>query len=336
MMWIRRNDSVDWLFLMPIMVFGVFLASCTTPAITDDDRDELDQIEIAMGFRPDVQFAPLYVMVEQGHAHDAGLEMEFTHLPETEAVELIAADELQFAIVSGEQVLLAREQGLPIVYVMAWWQDYPVAIAAPQESGIMHVDDLAGKRVGIPGLYGASYIGLRALLSAEGMDVDSLSLDSIGYTQVEALHQGLEDAVVIYANNEPVQLEALGMPLNIIRVADHVQLASNGLVTSERVVAENPELVRRLVRAFRRGLEETISDPDEAFEISKLYVEGLEAANISVQRDILKGSIKFWTAERIGYSDPLAWKNMQNVLIDMGLLQEEVDLAEAYTNEFLE
>jgi NitT/TauT family transport system substrate-binding protein len=90
------------------------------------------------------------------------------------------------------------------------------------------------------------------------------------------------------------------------------------------------------VRAFRRGLEETISNPDEAFEISKLYVEGLEAANISVQRDILKGSIKFWTAERIGYSDPLAWKNMQNVLIEMGLLQEEVDLAGAYTNEFLE
>ena len=335
-MWIRQNDSVDWLILIPILVLSVLLANCTTPGNTDDEPEELDQLEIAMGFRPDVQFAPMYMMVEQGYARDAGLEIEFRHLPETEAVELIAANELQFAIVSGEQVLLAREQGLPIVYVMAWWQDYPVAVAAPQESGIMHVNDLAGKRVGIPGLYGASYIGLRALLSAEDMDVDSLSLDSIGYTQVEALHQGLEDAVVIYANNEPVQLEALGMPLNIIRVADHVQLASNGLVTSERVVAENPELVRRLVRAFRRGLEETISDPDEAFEISKLYVEGLEAANLSVQRDILEGSIKFWTAERIGYSDPLAWKNMQNVLIDMGLLQEEVDLAEAYTNEFLE
>lgn len=335
-MWIRQNDSVDWLILVPVLVLGVFLASCTTPAITDDELDELDQVEMAMGFRPDVQFAPMYVMMEQGHARDAGLEIEITHLPETEAVELIAADELQFAIVSGEQVLLAREQGLPIVYVMAWWQDYPVAIAAPQESGIMQVGDLAGKRVGIPGLYGASYIGLRALLSAEDVDVDSLFLDSIGYTQVEALHQGLEDAVVIYANNEPVQLEALGMPLNIIRVADHVQLASNGIVTSERVAAENPELVRRLVGAFSRGLEETISDPDEAFEVSKLYVEGLDAVKSSVQRDILTGSIKFWTAEQLGYSDPLAWKNMQNVLIEMGLLQEEVDLTEAYTNEFLE
>ena len=333
---IRRNDSEDWLILIPIFVLGVLLTGCSTPGITDDGQDELDQIEMAMGFRPDVQFAPMYMMMEGGHARDEGLEIEITHLPETEAVELIAADELQFAIVSGEQVLLAREQGLPIVYVMAWWQDYPVAIATSQDSGIMYVDDLAGKRVGIPGLYGASYIGLRALLSAEDVDVDSLLLDSIGYTQVEALHQGLEDAVVIYANNEPVQLEALGMPLNIIRVADHVQLASNGIVTSERVVAENPELVRRLVRAFMRGLEETISDPDEAFEVSKLYVEGLEAVTTSVQRDILKESIKFWTVEQIGYSDPLAWKNMQNVLIEMGLLQEEVDLTGAYTNEFLE
>lgn len=335
-MWIRQNDSVDWLILIPILVLGVLLASCTTPAITGDEQDELEQIEMAMGFRPDIQFAPMYMMVEHGHARDAGLEIEFTHLPETEAVELIAADELQFAIVSGEQVLLAREQGLPVVYVMAWWQDYPVAIAASQDSGIKEIGDLAGKRVGIPGLYGASYIGLRALLSAGDMDVDSLFLDSIGYTQVEALHQGLEDAVVIYATNEPIQLEALGMPLNIIRVADHVQLASNGLITNERMVAENPELIRRLVGAFKRGIEETISDPDEAFEVSKLYVEGLAAANTSVQLDILKESIKFWTTEQIGASDPLAWENMQKVLIEMGLLQEGVDLAEAYTNEYLE
>ncbi len=335
-MWIRQNSSVDRLILIPIMALGVLLASCATPAITDEEGDQLDRIEMAMGFRPDVQFAPMYMMVEQGYARDAGLEIEFTHLPETEAVELVAADELQFAIVSGEQVLLAREQGLPIVYVMAWWQDYPVAIAASQESGIVNVEDLAGKRVGIPGLYGASYIGLRALLSAADMDVESLLLDSIGYTQVEALHQGLEDAVVIYATNEPIQLKALGMPVNIIRVADHVQLASNGLVTSEKVVTENPELVRRVVAAFKLGLEESIADPDKAFEVSKKYVEGLGEENTPVQRDILMESIKFWTAERLGFSDPDAWANMQNVLIEMGLLQEEVDLTEAFTNEFLE
>jgi NitT/TauT family transport system substrate-binding protein len=123
--------------------------------------------------------------------------------------------------------------------------------------------------------------------------------------------------------------------VEIIRVADYVHLTSNGLITNQTIIAENPDLVRRMVEAILKGLNDTISDPIQAYEISKLYVEGLEQADETVLRGVLNASIEFWKADRLGYSDPVSWENMQLVLLEMGLLNDALDLDQAFTNEFL-
>jgi NitT/TauT family transport system substrate-binding protein len=297
-----------------------------------------EHIRLPMGYIPNVQYAPFYVAVEHGYFQEAGIELEFDYSFETDGVKLVGAGELPFSLVSGEQVLLARAQGLPVVYVMAWWQDYPVAVAAPADSGIRTPEDLAGKRFGIPGLFGASYVGYRALLHAAGLPENVATLDSIGFNQVEALAVGQEDAVVVYANNEPLQLAARGLPVNVIRVADYVQLASNGLLSSEATLRDHPELVRAMLRATLRGVEQAIADPEAAFEICKKYVEGLAALSPEeqdLQRAVLAASIEFWRSDRPGYSDPAAWENMHALLLEMGLLADPLDIQQAFTNDYL-
>jgi NitT/TauT family transport system substrate-binding protein len=295
----------------------------------------LEHIRLPMGYIPNVQFAPFYIAVEKGYFRDAGIEIEFDYSFETDGVKLVGADTLQFAVVSGEQVLLARAQDLPVVYVMAWWRDYPVAVVARTADNIRTPQDLAGKKIGLPGLYGANYIGLRALLASAGLQESDVTLDSIGFNQVEALAAGQDQAVVVYANNEPIQLGARGIDVDVIRVADYVQLASNGLITNEQTVAENPALVEAMVAAVRRGIADALADPDEAYEICKKYVEGLAQADEAVQREVLKTSIEFWRTDTIGQSNPEAWENMHELLLDMDLLTQPLDLNKAFTNEFV-
>ncbi len=302
----------------------LFLAGCGRKPLT-----------LAMGYRPDVQFAPLYVSEAKGYFRQAGLDVSFQHMDENQAAALVGAGELSFAVVSGEQVLLARAQGLPIVYVAAWYQQYPVSVIAKREQGILSPADLKGKSIGLPGLYGANYIGLRALLHAGGLSEADVHLESVGYTQAEALATDRVQAAVVYIANEPLKLRAEGYDLTELRVADYVQLTGNGLITSEQVIAENPALVRRMVEAFLKGLEYTIAHPDEAYEIAKGYVENLAQADESLQKQVLATSITLWRADTLGYSEPQAWENMQNVLLEMGLLTEPLDLSRAFTNEFL-
>jgi len=295
----------------------------------------LVNIRLPLGYIPNIQFAPLYVAQEKGYYRQEGLSVVFDYAQETDGLALVGAGDIQFSIASGEQVPLARAQGLPVVYVMAWYQKYPVSVVSPVAEGILAPKDLAGKKIGLPGLYGANYVGLSALLYSAGLKESDVSLDSIGYTQVESLVAGRDQAVSVYTANEPLQLRARGYAVNELRVSDFVQLASNGLITNEKTIRENPALVRSMVRATLKGLQDTINNPEEAYQISKRYVENLAQADETVQKKILATSIELWKTDRLGYSDPVAWQNMQDVLLSMGWLKAPLDLSAAFSNDFL-
>jgi NitT/TauT family transport system substrate-binding protein len=319
-----------------LITLGVaFALSACANSQSTNDTGELTRIRLPMGYIPNIQFAPFYVAVEKGYFREAGIELEFDYNFETKGVELVGAGELPFAVVSGEQVLLARAQGLPVTYVAAWYQQYPVSVVAKSELGVLVPQDLKGKKIGLPGLFGANYVGLRALLFEAGMSESDVTLDAIGFNQVELVATDQQNIIVGYAANEPIQLRAQGIAVTEMRVADYVQLASNGILASEKVIAEDPELVRAFVGAFLKGLADTIADPDEAFSLSASSIPNFADLDSEVQKQILEISIEQWRAERLGYSDPQAWENMQNVLLDMGLITEEMDLNKAFTNEFV-
>ncbi len=234
-------------------------------------------------FIPNIQFAPVYVAMEKGYFAEQGINLTVEYGDEPDGAVLIAAGERQFGIISGEQVIQARANGLPLVYTYEWFQQFPIGIVTGTESGIESAEDLIGRKVGIPGRFGASYSGLVALLAGVNLTETDIQLEEIGFNAPDVFCLGGVEAAVVYINNEPLQIEQRAQTgncgavtgVNVINVAEVADLVSNGVVTNEQLIAEKPDLVQAVVGAFDRGLRDSIDNPASAYLFSARQVENL-------------------------------------------------------------
>ncbi|GIV81763.1 MAG: nitrate ABC transporter substrate-binding protein [Anaerolineae bacterium] len=305
----------------------------------DEESGGMTKVTLFMSYIPSVQFAPVYVAAERGYFAEEGIDIAFENsFNEADGVERIASNDLQFGLISGEQVILARANDRPVVYVFEWYHRFPVGIVSPADLNITKPEDLKGRVVGVPGPQGASYIGLRALLNAAGMSEDDLGeLRSIGFAAAENICEGKVEASVVYIVNEPLTIQQQCTEVNVIEVSDYATLVSNGLVTNEQTIRDKPELVRGMVRALQRGVADVIADPDAAFEIAVTkYVKDLPADQYDTQRQVLLNSIELWRSDELGRTNPDAWQTTQDILIQAGLLDAPLDdLSACYNMDFL-
>ncbi len=311
-------------------VLSVMLAACagaSTPAIKT-------KVRLPMGFIANVQYAPFYMAVDKGYFAAEGIEIEFDYKFETDGVKLVGAGELPFAIVSGEQVVLARAQGLPVKYVAQWYRKYPIALFSLAEKGINSPADLKGKTVGLPGFFGATYVGWRAYLQANGLQESDVNAQEIGFTQAAAVQQGKVDAAVGYVVNEPIVLTQNGFKVTTVNIGEQVNMVANGLMTNEKTIKDNPALVKGMVKAMLRGIDDTIKNPDEAMKVTAKFVEGFKTDDVT-QKAVLAATIDTMKGAKLGVSDAAAWSNTQDILMSMGQVKEKADVNTFFTNEFV-
>jgi NitT/TauT family transport system substrate-binding protein len=122
-------------FTLPFLLISITaLTACNVSQ--PKDNTALREITLNLTYIPNVQFAPFYVAIENGYFEDEGLIPRLAYGNEADFVSLLGADKEKFMLASGEQVLLARSQGLPIVEVLGWYKDYPVGVVSLKRAGI--------------------------------------------------------------------------------------------------------------------------------------------------------------------------------------------------------
>jgi NitT/TauT family transport system substrate-binding protein len=337
------NTKLALRIVLPLIMLALGLAACTSAPTRPVASDEtaapaLETVALGLGFIPNVQFAPYYVGIEKGFYRDAGINLELSYGFENDYLKLVGVGEYPFMVGSGDQVVLGRAQGLPVRYVLNWYSRYPVVVFAKADRAITTPADLAGKRVGIPGAFGASYVALRGILEAAGLNEQEIKLESIGFTQAAAVSEDKVDAAVDYAVNGPVVLALAGIPTTQIALDDYLVIPANGIVTNETMIAERPELVQAMVRATQQAIDYTLANPDEAFAIALKSVPEAGGDNESASRAVFDASLAYWTPRKgqtPGATDLADWQAAAEFMQRIGLVDTVVDAGTLFTNQFV-
>lgn len=298
----------------------------------------MDSVTLSMGYIPNVQFAPFYLADARGYYAAAHIKVTFDYKFSPDIVKLIGAGNVTFGNVEADQVVVGRASGLQVTSVLTQYQRFPVVIFAKQSSHIRGWADLRGKTIGIPALYGASYLGLLAALQAAHLTTHDVKIETIGYTQVAQVAVHHVDAAVGYAMNEPVELAHLGYKVTVLPIASLSPLAGAGVVTSQRLIQQRPDLVRRFAQATYRGLSDTNANPAAAFAASRHYITGISGSQVALQQAVLQTAIGYWTPSKGGHLGCAAagqWSATQKALVQQQQIKRTFPVSTFFTNQFL-
>jgi NitT/TauT family transport system substrate-binding protein len=285
------------------------VAACTGTAASPSAHTAL---KVGLGFIPNVQFAQFYYADRQGYYRDAGLDVTFENKIDPELITLVGQGALDLGIGDGTSVIPAASQHIPIKYAATIYAQFPDIVFARSSSGISTPADLKGRKLGIPGRFGSSWVMLQALLKSAGLTPDDLALTLYpDFGQAVALSQGQVDAATGFANNEPVQLKRQSIDTTVLHVDQITPLPGPGLVVGTATLAAKHDALKAFVAATLRAMSEIKADPQKGVDASIAAVPDL-GADPALQRAVLDATIALWSdsytdAHGLGAIDPTAW-----------------------------
>ncbi len=323
------------------LVAALTLTASGAMAQSDDVATaEPTSLTVGLGYIPSVQFAQFYLADQAGYYADAGLEVDFQNKIDPELVTLLARGAVDIGMADGTSVIPAVSQGIPVVYGATIYGRDPNVVFSLDETGVEEVSDLAGLRIGIPGLYGSSWVALQALLGSAGLTPDDAEVVTYpDFGQGVAVGSGQVDAATGFVTNEPVQLTLQGLDVDVLRVADVAPLPGPGLVTGRDTLASKGEALRAFTAATIRAMEDIIEDPQLGLEATFERVPEL-ASDPGTQLAILEATIESWTSDYVeehglGSIDPAVWESGLEIMRSLpdSVVKAELSVDDLITDE---
>ncbi|HEX3723019.1 MAG TPA: ABC transporter substrate-binding protein [Nitrolancea sp.] len=321
-----------WSMLLLLTIVPV-LAGCGPLGSSDSP----DSASLVLDWYPWSNHAGFFLAQQNGYFKDQKLNVKI-NVPSTtdDVLQLVGSGHDTFGISYETDVLLARQQGIPVVSIAALVQQPLNTVMALKTTGITHPKQLEGKKVGYPGIPSDEAL-LSTMMKADGGDSSKVQLVNVGFDLVPALISGKVDAIIGgYDVHESILAEQQGDPVNVMHVQDwgvpnYYELV---VVANENTIKKDPAMVERFVQAMTRGYTAAAANHTAALNsiVAKYPDTDVKMETVGMER-----LAPLWTAgaPMFGWQTTERWQQMADWMTSHQLLNGSVDASAAFTNQFI-
>lgn len=273
---------------------------------------------------------------ELGYFEDLGLAMTVTSAAVPDAtIKYVREEVVGFGVTRQPQLVLAREEGTPVVAVGALVPRPTAAMIWLAKSKIGGIADLKGKTIAIPGLSFQEDF-LESLLERSGLTLDDVKIKRVGYKLVPALVSGRADAIFGGSwNVEGAALAARGLKPVVAR-AQSLGLPSYDeqvLIARTSEVSRDPQLVRDVLAAVARGTAAAAEHPKAAVEAIEESGEGDPGATARTTEAEVEATLPLLS--EAGYMNPEQATDLVGRMHEEGWVKRVRPPSDLLTNDYL-
>lgn len=322
--------------LASVLVAGV-LSGCSKKEEKSANGD-LEKVTVVLDWTPNTNHTGLYTALENGYYKEQGLDVEIVQPPEGGADTLVASGKADFGISYQEQVTYAKtsEDPLPIKAIAAVIQHNTSGFASPAEKNIKTPKDFENKIYGGWGSESEKAV-INSVMKKNGADYEKVTIADIGQDDFFTATTNSVDFAWIYEGWDAVSAKLKDFDLNFIPIRDfdeRLDYYTPLIITNEALIKDNPELVKKFMKATTEGYQFAIDNPEDAAKILVKNAPEIDEELAIESQKFLASKYKD-DAKRWGEMKEEVWNNYTAFLKEYKLIEKDMKAEDAYTNEFL-
>ncbi len=296
-----------------------------------------EKVSLMLDWTPNANHTGIYVAYDKGWFAEEGIDLEIIAPAGVTVETVVGSGKAEFGISFQEYVTSARIEGVPIVSIAAIIQHNTSGFISLKDRGITKAADFAGHSYGGFGLQIEKAI-ISAMITRDGGSPESVKYVNVSEGDLLSMLGRDIDFAWIYYGVEGIEAARRSLEVDYVEMSDYFDAVPDYytpvIISSEKLIAENPQMVERFMAAVARGYEYTIENPAESAEILLKHAPELSPESVKASQDWLSPRYAE-DAPQWGYQQAEVWKDFGDWMYNNGLIAGEFDYQKAYTNRFI-